>query len=157
MPISTILLYGLTRPKAECDLLQRVDTISYNSSETDVTFGCIDTKTVGEKDEKVIIVTKKDGNNIIFGINPDIPIDKFPKNSDRKREGTARVYLQANNIKKYIKVHYDVTPYFKVSPKNVVIYWGKDPDDKQVLEKHFVVETNLGGLKAFQNINGTLN
>ena len=37
-----------------------------------------------------------------------------------------------------------------------LIYWGKNPDDKQVLEKHFVVETNLGGLKAYQNINGTL-
>ena len=142
--------------KAEANVTStKGDTISYNSSEPDVTFGCIDTKTVGEKDEKVIIETKKDGNNIIFGINPNIPIDKFPKNSAGKREGTARVYLQANNIKKYIEVHYDVTPYFKVSPKNVVIYWGKDPDDKQVLEKHFVVETNLGGLKAYQNINGT--
>lgn len=132
------------------------DTISYNSSETTVDFGCIDTKTVGETNKDIIVVTKRDGKNIIFGINPDIPIDKFPKNSAGKREGTARVYLQANNIKKYIEVHYDVTPYFKVSPKNVVIYWGKDPDDKQVLEKHFVVETNLGGLKAYQNINGTL-
>ena len=132
------------------------DTISYNSSETTVEFGCIDSKIVGGKDEKVIILTKRDGNNIIFSINPNIPINEFPKISAGKREGTARVYLQANNIKKYINVHYDVTPYFKVSPKNVVIYWGKDPDDKQVLEKHFVVETNLGGLKAFQNINGTL-
>lgn len=43
-----------------------------------------------------------------------------------------------------------------MSPKNVVINYGKDPDGQQVLEKHFVVETNLGGLKAFQNINGTL-
>lgn len=143
--------------KAEANVTStKGDTISYNSSEPDVTFGCIDTKTVGEKDEKVIIETKKDGNNIIFGINPNIPIDKFPKNSAGKREGTAKVYLQANNIKKYINVHYDVTPYFKVSPKNVVIYWSKDPDGKLVLEKHFVVETNLGGLKAFQNINGTL-
>lgn len=143
--------------KAEANVTStKGDTISYNSSEPDVTFGCIDTKTVGEKDEKVIIETKKDGNNIIFGINLNIPIDKFPKNSAGKREGTAKVYLQANNIKKYINVHYDVTPYFKVSPKNVVIYWSKDPDGKQVLEKHFVVETNLGGLKAFQNINGTL-
>ena len=132
------------------------DTISYNSSETTVEFGCIDSKIVGGKDEKVIILTKRDGNNFIFSINPNIPINEFPKNSAGKREGTARVYLQANNIKKYINVHYDVTPYFKVSPKNVVIYWGKDPDDKQVLEKHFVVETNLGGLKAYQNINGTL-
>ena len=143
--------------KAEANVTStKSDTISYKSSETVVDFGCIDTKTVGEKDEKVIIETKKDGNNIIFGINPNIPIDKFPKNSAGKREGTAKVYLQANNIKKYINVHYDVTPYFKVSPKNVVIYWSKDPDGKQVLEKHFVVETNLGGLKAFQNINGTL-
>lgn len=142
--------------KAEANVTStKGDTISYNSSEPDVTFGCIDTKTVGEKDEKVIIETKKDGNNIIFGINPNIPIDKFPKNSAGKREGTARAYLMANNIKKYINVHYDVTPYFKVSPKNVVIYWDIDPDGKQVLEKHFVVETNLGGLKAYQNINGT--
>ena len=133
------------------------DTISYKSSETVVDFGCIDTKTVGETNQDIIVVTKKDDKNIIFGINPEIPINKFEKDpTTGKREGTARVYLQANNIKKYIEVHYDVTPYFKVSPKNVVIYWGKDPDDKQVLEKHFVVETNLGGLKAFQNINGTL-
>lgn len=133
------------------------DTISYNSSETDVTFGCIDTKTVDGKDEKVIIETKRDGKNIIFGINPNIPIDQFePDKTTGKREGTATVYLQANNIKKYIKVHYDVTPYFKVSPKNVVIYWDEDPDGKRVLEKHFVVETNLGGLMAYQNINGTL-
>lgn len=133
------------------------DTISYKSSETVVDFGCIDTKTVGETNQDIIVVTKKDDKNIIFGINPEIPINKFEKDpTTGKREGTARVYLQANNIKKYIEVHYDVTPYFKVSPKNVVIYWGKDPDDKQVLEKHFVVETNLGGLKAYQNINGTL-
>lgn len=133
------------------------DTISYKSSETVVDFGSIDTKTVGETNQDIIVVTKKDDKNIIFGINPEIPIDQFEKDKTTgKREGTATVYLQANNIKKYIEVHYDVTPYFKVSPKNVVIYWGKDPDDKQVLEKHFVVETNLGGLKAYQNINGTL-
>ena len=133
------------------------DTISYKSSETVVDFGCIDTKTVGETNQDIIVVIKKDDKNIIFGINPEIPINKFEKDpTTGKREGTARVYLQANNIKKYIEVHYDVTPYFKVSPKNVVIYYGKDPDGQQVLEKHFVVETNLGGLKAFQNINGTL-
>lgn len=132
------------------------DTISYESSESTVEFGCIDSKIVGETNKDIIVVTKRDGNNIIFGINPDIPIDKFPKNSAGKREGTARVYLMANNIKKYINVHYDVTPYFKVSPKDVVIYWGKDPDGQQALEKHFVVETNLGGLIAYQNINGTL-
>lgn len=143
--------------KAEAEVSStKSDTISYNSSESVVDFGCIDTKTVGETNQEIIVVTKRDGNNIIFGINPYIPIDKFPKNPAGKREGTARVYLQANNIKKYINVHYDVTPYFKVSPKNVVIYYGKDPDGYQVLEKHFVVETNLGGLKAFQNINGTL-
>lgn len=133
------------------------DTISYQSSETTVEFGCVDSKIVDGTNKDVIVVTKRDGNNIIFGINPNIPIDQFEKNTATgKREGTARVYLKANNIKKYINVHYDVTPYFKVSPKNVVIYWGKDPDEKQVLEKHFVVETNLGGLKAYQNINGTL-
>ena len=133
------------------------DTISYKSSETTVDFGCIDSKIVGETNKDIIVVTKRDGNNIIFGINPNIPIDQFEKDPiTGKREGTARVYLMANNIKKYINVHYDVTPYFKVSPKDVVIYYEEDPDGKKVLEKHFVVETNLGGLKAYQNINGTL-
>lgn len=144
--------------KAEANVTStKGDTISYKSSETVVEFGCVDSKIVGGKNEKVIIETKRDGNNIIFGLNPNIPIKEFPENpkDTGKREGTARVYLMANNIKKYINVHYDVTPYFKVSPKNVVIYWSKDPDGKQVLEKHFVVETNLGGLKAYQNINGT--
>lgn len=132
------------------------DTISYKSSEKTVKFGCIDSKIVGGTNKEIIVVTKNDGNNIIFGINPEIPIDQFEKDKTTgKREGTATVYLQANNIKKYINVHYDVTPYFKVSPKNVVIYWDEDPDGKRVLEKHFVVETNLGGLKAYQNINGT--
>lgn len=46
--------------KAEANVTStKGDTISYNSSEPDVTFGCIDTKTVGEKDEKVIIETKR--------------------------------------------------------------------------------------------------
>lgn len=146
----------VNKTEAEVSSTER-DTISYNSSEPDVTFGCIDSKIVGGTNKDIIVVTKKDGNNIIFGINPEIPIDQFEKNAATgKREGTARVYLMANNIKKYINVHYDVTPYFKVSPKNVVIYWDEDPDGKKVLEKYFVVETNLGGLEAFQNINGKL-
>ena len=145
----------VSKTKAEVSSTEG-DTISYKSSETVVDFVCVDSKIVGGTNKDVIVVTKRDGNNIIFGINPEIPIDQFEKNpTTGKREGTARVYLMANNIKKYIEVHYDVTPYFKVSPKNVVIYYGKDPDGQQVLEKHFVVETNLGGLKACQNINGT--
>ena len=142
----------VNKPLAEVSSTE-IDSISYQSSETTVKFGCVDTK----NNEAIIKEIKRDGNKIFFGLNPAIKIDQFEKDPKTgKREGTARVYLMANNIKKYIKVHYDVTPYFKVSPKNVVIYWGKDPDEKQVLEKHFVVETNLGGLKAFQNINGTL-
>ena len=142
----------VNKTKAEVSSTE-IDSISYQSSETTVKFGCVDTK----NNEAIIKEIKRDGNKIFFGLNPAIKIDQFEKDPRTgKRKGTARVYLMANNIKKYINVDYDVTPYFKVSPKNVVIYWGKDPDEKQVLEKHFVVETNLGGLKAFQNINGTL-
>lgn len=105
-----------------------IDSISYQSSETIVEFGCVDTK----NNEAIIKEIKRDGNKIFFGLNPAIKIDQFEKDpTTGKREGTARVYLQANNIKKYINVHYDVTPYFKVSPKNVVIYWGKDPDESR--------------------------
>lgn len=73
--------------KAEAEVSStKSDTISYKSSETVVDFGCIDTKTVGEKDEKVIVVTKKDDKNIIFGINPLIPIDQFERIRQQERE-----------------------------------------------------------------------
>lgn len=90
------------------------DYISYKSNAVDVQFGC-DNK-INSKD--IIIGTKrgKDANGndrIEFRVNPNIPISDYAQ----QREGTAKVWLKANNLKKYIDVHYDVTPYLDVTKK----------------------------------------
>lgn len=96
------------------------DYITYNSNAGTVGFGC-DTK-INSKD--IIIGTKrgKDANgndSIEFRVNPNIPINDYAGN---ERKGTAKFWLKANNLKKYIDVHYDVTPYLDVT-KELVIYY----------------------------------
>ena len=115
------------------------DYITYNSNAA-VEFGC-DTK-INSKD--IIIGTKrgKDANgndSIEFRVNPNIPISAYSEQS-----GTAKFWLKANNLKKYIDVNYDVTPYLDVTPKEFVIYYeaGKPTNTKVV-----TWDTNLGGVE----------
>ena len=115
------------------------DYITYNSNAA-VEFGC-DTK-INSKD--IIIGTKrgKDANgndSIEFRVNPNIPISAYSAQS-----GTAKFWLKANNLKKYIDVHYDVTPYLDVT-KELVIYYNKD--DKSQNIRNIEWDTNLGGIK----------
>nr|WP_295404677.1 hypothetical protein [uncultured Prevotella sp.] len=120
------------------------DFIDYKSNVklTEKDFGC-DNK-VGEKD---VIVTKLDAVNrrITFNINENI---KFSEYNNDNYTGTAKVWIKAGNIKKYLNVDYDASPYFEVNPQEVTIYWGSDNNTKVVQFK-----TNLGGL-AFTG-NGT--
>lgn len=118
------------------------DYITYNSNAGTVGFGC-DTK-INSKD--IIIGTKrgKDANgndSIEFRVNPNIPINDYAEN---ERKGTAKFWLKANNLKKYIDVHYDVTPYLDVT-KELVIYYNKD--DKSQNKRTIKWDTNLGGIK----------
>lgn len=121
------------------------DIILYNSNAI-VEFGCDNTIFVNGKNEPIIIQNKrgKDANgndSIEFRVNPDIPISSYP---ELKRSGTAKFWLKANNLKKYIDVKYDVKPYLDVTPKEFVIYYeaGKPTNTKVV-----TWETNLGGIK----------
>jgi hypothetical protein len=112
------------------------DSIDYDSNVilTEADFGC-DEK-VGEKD---VIVTKLDAVNhrITFNINKDILFSEYKG----KYRGTAKVWIKAGNIKKYLDVAYDASPYFEVNPQEVTIYWKSDNSTKLVQFK-----TNLGGL-----------
>lgn len=115
------------------------DYITYNSNAVTVKFGC-DTK-INSKD--IIIGNKrgKDANgndSIEFRVNPNIPISDYAQ----QRKGTAKVWLKANNLKKYIDVHYDVTPYLDVT-KEVVIYYNSTVNNTRTIEW----DTNLGGIK----------
>ena len=116
------------------------DYITYNSNAGTVGFGC-DTK-INSKD--IIIRTKrgKDANgndSIEFRVNPNIPIKAYAQ-----LVGTAKFWLKANNLKKYIDVHYDVKPYLDVT-KELAIYYNKD--DKSQNKRTIKWDTNLGGIK----------
>lgn len=118
------------------------DYITYNSNATTVVFGC-DNK-IDSKD--IIIGTKrgKDANgndSIEFRVNPNIPIKDY---AEEQRKGTAKFWIKANNLKKYIDVNYDVTPYLDVT-KELVIYYNKD--DKSQNIRNIKWDTNLGGIK----------
>lgn len=117
------------------------DYITYNSNAGTVGFGC-DTK-INSKD--IIIGTKrgKDANgndSIEFRVNPNIPINDYAGN---ERKGTAKFWLKANNLKKYIDVHYDVTPYLDVTKELVIYYNGTEPKNNIRAIKW---DTNLGGI-----------
>ena len=118
------------------------DYITYNSNAGTVGFGC-DTK-INSKD--IIIGTKrgKDANgndSIEFRVNPNIPINDYAGN---ERKGTAKFWLKANNLKKYIDVHYDVTPYLDVTKELVIYYNSTEPKNNIRAIKW---DTNLGGIK----------
>ena len=113
------------------------DYITYNSNAAIVESGC--DNQIGSKD--IIISSKRGKDSIEFRINPNIPISDYAKD---QREGTAKVWLKANNLKKYIDVHYDVTPYLDVT-KKVVIYYNKDKDSQN--SRSIEWDTNLGGIK----------
>ncbi len=123
------------------------DSIDYESNVmlTEADFGC-DEKVTTSSGEKEIVLTKLDAvkHRITFNINKDIKFSEY----NGKYKGTAKVWIKAGNIKKYLNVAYDASPYFEVNPQEVTIYWGSDNNTKLVQFK-----TNLGGL-AFTN-NGT--
>lgn len=115
------------------------DYITYKSNAVTVDFGC-DNK-IDSKDIIIGIKHGKDANgndSIEFRVNPNIPIIDYAQ----QRKGTAKVWLKANNLKKYIDVHYDVTPYLDVT-KKVVIYYNSTVNNTRTIKW----DTNLGGIK----------
>lgn len=121
------------------------DYISYKSNAAIVEFGCKNTILVNGKEEPIIIKYDcgKDANgndSIEFRVNPAIPVSAY---SLSEQSGTAKFYLKANNLYKYIDVHYDVTPYLDVT-KELVIYYNNDISQNS---RNIEWDTNLGGIR----------
>lgn len=115
------------------------DSINYesNATITPENIGC-ETKIDG-KDliiPDLVMPTKQ----IKLRINKDINYSAY----SGAYAGTAKVWIKAGNIKKYIDVDYDVTPYLDVT-KKVVIYYNKDKDSQN--SRSIEWDTNLGGIK----------
>lgn len=113
------------------------DFINYesNATITPENIGC-ETKIDG-KDliiPELNILTKQ----IKLRINKDINYSAY----SGVYTGTAKVWIKAGNIKKYIDVKYDVKPYFDVTPQEITIYSGSD-----YMIRVINFNTNLGGLE----------
>lgn len=125
------------------------DSIDYKSNVmlTEADFGC-DEKVTTSSGEKEIVLTKLDAVNhrITFKINEDIKFSEYKG----KYKGTAKVWIKAGNIKKYLDVEYDAFPYFEVNPQEVTIYWRSDST------KVVQFKTNLGGLAFTGNASSTV-
>lgn len=128
------------------------DSIDYESNVmlTKADFGCDEKVTTSSGEKDVIVLSKLDAvknHRITFKINEDIKFSDY----NGKYTGTAKVWIKAGNIKKYLDVIYDASPYFEVNPQEVTIYWGSDNNTKVVQFK-----TNLGGLAFPGNTSSTV-
>lgn len=128
------------------------DSIDYESNVmlTEADFGCDEKVTTSSGVKDLIVLSKLDAvknHRITFKINEDIKFSDY----NGKYKGTAKVWIKAGNIKKYLDVTYDASPYFEVNPQEVTIYWGSDNNTKVVQFK-----TNLGGLASTGNTSSTV-
>ena len=133
----------VSKTSAEVTSLQNA-IIDYgtNADASNITFGC-DTeieKIAGGMSPVIVATNDIATHRITFSINPDLSVKDF-----KAPKGTAKVWIKAGNIKKYLDVEYDVTPYFKVDPVDIVIYY--DEDNTAELTKVVKFTTNLGGIQ----------
>ena len=136
---------------------QKVAFIDYltNVTNGDIEFGCdTEIEKISAGKLPVIVATNDIATHRIrFSINPDLSVKDFAKADALK--GTAKVWIKAGNIKKYLYVSYDVTPYFKVDPVDIVIFW--DDKNKEELTKVVNFSTNLGGIQFPSDWSNNLN
>lgn len=136
----------VSKTSAEVTSLQNA-IIDYgtNADASNITFGCdTEIEKISAGKLPVIVATNDIATHRIrFSINPDLTVDDFTKADALK--GTAKVWIKAGNIKKYLDVSYDVTPYFKVDPVDIVIFY--DKDNTAELTKVVKFTTNLGGIQ----------
>lgn len=128
------------------------DSISYKSNWMNVEFGCdeiVDGK-------PLVVEAKRDEVNhiITFRINPEIPMSAYGKGKGQfPPKGTTKIWLKANNLKKYLDVDYNVEPLFEVDPLEVIIYYVAGAETNT---KVFTWVTNLGGIVLPDNLTSTI-
>lgn len=122
------------------------DSIHYTSNAPEVVMGC-DATIDGQP---VIVQYEQDSRRrvIKFRINPAIPIGKFVEGSDLPPTGRTKIWIQANHVRKYLDVDYNVEPLFEVEPEEVTISWLEGQNNHPTYTKTFRFQTNLGGIKA---------
>lgn len=126
---------------------QKVAFIDYltNVTNGDIKFGCdTEIEKISAGKLPVIVATNDIATHRVrFSINPELSVADFT--AANALTGTAKVWIKAGNIKKYLYVTYDVTPYFKVDPVDIVIQY--DAENSPELTKVVKFTTNLSGIQ----------
>lgn len=126
---------------------QKVAFIDYltNVTNGDIKFGCdTEIEKISAGKLPVIVATNDIATHRVrFSINPELSVKDFTEAN--ALTGTAKVWIKAGNIKKYLYVTYDVTPYFKVDPVDIVIQY--DAENSPELTKVVKFTTNLSGIQ----------
>ena len=128
------------------------DSISYKSNWVNVEFGC-DAIVDGKP---LVVVDKRDEvkHIITFRINPEIPMSAYGNGEGKfPPKGTTKIWLKANNLKKYLDVDYNVEPLFEVDPLEVIIYYEASAKTNT---KVFTWVTNLGGIVLPDKLTSTI-
>ena len=128
------------------------DSISYKSNWVNVEFGC-DAIVDGKP---LVVVDKRDEVNhiITFRINPEIPMSAYGNGEGKfPPKGKTKIWLKANNLKKYLDVDYNVEPLFEVDPLEVIIYYEASAKTNT---KVFTWVTNLGGIVLPNELTSTI-
>ena len=118
-----------------------------NADASNIKFGCDD---VVEKDGggklPIVVMSQHDPTKqrVTFSVNPALSIADFTA-AHVPLTGTAKVWIKANNLKKFLNVEYNVEPYFKVDPVDIVIQY--DTKNTPELTKVVKFTTNLIGIK----------
>lgn len=147
MPMAHAGHTTLTVDKTEAKVTSiETDSIHYTSNAPEVIMGC-DAKIDGQP---VIVQYEQDTRRrvIKFRINPAIPIGKFAEGSGFLPTGRTKIWIQANHVRKYLDVDYNVEPLFEVEPEEVTISWLSTSDNDPTYTKTFRFQTNLGGIKG---------
>ena len=118
-----------------------------NADASNIKFGCDD---VVEKDGggklPIVVMSQHDPTKqrVTFSVNPALSIADFTA-AHVPLTDTVKVWIKANNLKKYLNVEYNVEPYFKVDPVDIVIQY--DTKNTPELTKVVKFTTNLIGIK----------
>lgn len=129
------------KTKAELTSLT-TDSIYYQTNAAMVEFGCDKKISIDGESKDFIVAAKTYTDRITFTINPNIPYSAY---AAEDLNGTAKVWIKANNLVKYLDVKYNIEPLFEVDPLEVTIFY--DKDNTATNTKKITWTTNLGGIE----------
>lgn len=122
------------------------DVISYDTDgRGSIGFECESLLPVSgsNRNPAVIAEFNTQAKTITFRVNPAIDITTLPED---QQVGTADCYITAGNIRKLIRVDYDIKPFFTITPLAVKIQWNTEYEGL-MNTKIYEYTTNLNGIR----------